>query len=232
VKYLKMLGLAAVAAMAAMSFIGATSASATVLCKVEPLLVNELLICHRDQVDRSKPSIIGTSTETSKLLNATKEALVECTESTTEGEITTASEEGNLASSLLGTITKLTFGGKCTSHVPLCESKAPEVKHNSETKAQVHLTYVKNHTSTIEILKPTTVLTLYCFGIPVKCTYADDDTVAGSYDDKTMLLSISAKVTSLSGGFCPAEGVEDVTYKMTTSNGLRWISEEGAAGEL
>lgn len=130
-KYLKMLGLAAVAAMAVMAFIGAASASATVLCENTPAA----------GTDCTNPVANGTSIDfsvekgTSAILTGPfGEVIDTCTESTAKGPITnpgstTATVAGSLEAAAGGT---LTFGN-CTKVTTVVTGGTIEVHHITGT---------------------------------------------------------------------------------------------------
>jgi hypothetical protein len=108
-KYVKMLALAAVATGAMMAFIGAGSASASVICsttkdpcpKTQDWPANTVL-------DFSLKS--GTS---AKLVNTAGETLDNCTSSTVKGKITTTGGGTGATETVTGSISELTWGG-CT----------------------------------------------------------------------------------------------------------------------
>jgi hypothetical protein len=120
-KYLKMLGLALIAAAALTSFIGASTASATVLYKTTPSLqtlgVGTIL-------DFSLQS--GTS---ASLVTTAGESLDTCTSSTVKGKIT---NEGSATTTTTGEITELTWGGCTFPTVTLVKGKL-EVHHIAGT---------------------------------------------------------------------------------------------------
>jgi hypothetical protein len=107
VRLIKMLGLAAVAALAAMAFVGASTASADTLCEVNTNPCPEA-----NRVAAGK-LIAGLATnQSAKLLNQNKEALLTCN-SETLGKVT-ATGGGK---PVLGEISKLLFTncvGSCT----------------------------------------------------------------------------------------------------------------------
>lgn len=101
-KYVKMLGLAAVAAMALMAFVGASSASATVLCKVTP--TGSPAECSSAY---GKKQVYNTKA-TDPILTATGAEDVTCTSSETSIEQTNA---GGAAETVKGNIKTLSFTG-------------------------------------------------------------------------------------------------------------------------
>lgn len=100
-KYIKMLGLAAVAAMALMAFVGVGSASAVTLCE------NNTATGCTSHVNSGKE--IDFSAENSiKLAGPLGITIATCTESTVKG--TTSSTGTDNATAIAGTVTSLTFG--------------------------------------------------------------------------------------------------------------------------
>jgi hypothetical protein len=108
-RYAKMLGLAAIAAMALMALLGTGSASATVLCSeyVSPCPQGKAL---------GKDTVIDMSLRTGKSLTITDIAtnlIATCTEATVKGKTT---NEGSATETVKGNVEEMTFG-KCTSTV-------------------------------------------------------------------------------------------------------------------
>jgi hypothetical protein len=108
-KYLKMLGLAALAAAALMAFVGAGTASGTVICKTEPIAG----VCPAGWT--YPVGTEGTATleaGTSSLLETTGgELLVTCSESTAKS---TLKEPGSAATTVKSGVSTLVFA-KCTN---------------------------------------------------------------------------------------------------------------------
>lgn len=100
-KHLKMLGLAAIAAMGLMAFLGATTASATVLCKK-----NQTSAC-TEKVAKGKTITFSAEGSTS-LTDAFGGLVATCTGSTVSGSIT---NEGSSTTAVVGSITTLGFTG-------------------------------------------------------------------------------------------------------------------------
>jgi hypothetical protein len=116
-KYIKMLGLASVAAAALMAFIGAGTASATELYSTSGTL--------------GKGTTIHADAESTLTLQAGF-STINCTESTVHGEITNA---GSATTTVSGPITKktgLTFGG-CDSTVHVLKEGSLEIHHIAGT---------------------------------------------------------------------------------------------------
>lgn len=109
-KYLKIFGLTAVAAMALMAFLGASSASATVLCKVE---VNTTTgVCPANQAYPANTVIDGSLEESATLWVQEKEEtlLDTCTTSTVKGKTT---NEGSSTETVVAHVEELLWEG-CT----------------------------------------------------------------------------------------------------------------------
>jgi len=108
-KYLKVFGLAAVAAVVAMAFIGASSASATALCSV-----NEAKCPTEAQLGAGTVIEAHLKTGTKAVLE-TSLATVECSKSVTKGKTTTGAAE-----TVKGVIEELSFEE--------CQTKTGETK--------------------------------------------------------------------------------------------------------
>lgn len=104
-KHVKMLGLAAVAAMALLAFVGASSASATVLCKTTPTLGSPCASPYP-----AGTTIDATLEETATLETLEGTVLDECTGSTIKG---TTSNKGSSTETVSGNASELTWTG-CT----------------------------------------------------------------------------------------------------------------------
>jgi hypothetical protein len=113
-KYVKMLGLAAIAAAALMAFVGASSASATVLCKVAGTGSPTGTTCPAGEalgVGAEIHAVLESGTSATLTGEPGTEKVIVCNESTVKGEVTA---EGSATATAKGNITALTFG-KCTS---------------------------------------------------------------------------------------------------------------------
>jgi len=120
-KYVKMLGLAAVAAAALMAFVGASTASATVLCK------------NGTTTTTCSEKYGATTTIESKLVTGTKAKLatafktVECGKSAVAGKSGDAKEgEGSATETVKGAVTTLTFE-ECNCEVVVLKKGTLEV---------------------------------------------------------------------------------------------------------
>jgi hypothetical protein len=211
-KYVKMFGLAAVAAMALMAFAGAGSASATVLCKVHTLTTG----CAAGGQDyAAKTTIHAThTTGTTGILETTGgTTLVTCSESTISGETTNT---GSSTTTVDGPVKSFTFGG-CTNTVDVIKLGSLEIHHISGTD---------NGTLTA---KETEVTVNGIFG--ESCIYGAGaglnlGTLVGSVTTKEQPTD-PAKITintivkrTGGGGFCPAETRWTASYTVTSPSPL------------
>jgi hypothetical protein len=113
-KYLKMLGLAAVAAMGLMAFLGAGTASATLLCET-----NVTTGCTSAWDVASGSTLLFTAEGSTTLTDAFGNLVDTCTGSTVEGKSSTGG--GSTTETVSGGITKLEFTG-CTKTTTVVET--------------------------------------------------------------------------------------------------------------
>jgi hypothetical protein len=198
-KYIKMLGLAAVAAAALMAFVGASTASATTLCKATETpcaTANQINAVHNNIV---KASLSGTAV----LEDTNNNELVSCTVGGMEGKITNG---GGSAATVSGDITALTWGPKgagCSQTVHTVKLGELEIHHIAGTDNGT--VTVKNTEVTVEI-----------FG--VTCTYGSGavlhlGTLLGGTKPS---LTINTVVKRTAGGFlCPEDARWTATYNIT-----------------
>jgi hypothetical protein len=185
-KYLKMLGLAAVAAMAVMAFIGAASASATVLCENTPAA----------GTDCNNPVKINTSIDfsvengTSAILTGPFGEIIDtCTGSTAKGPVTdpgstTTTVKGSLEAAAGGA---LTFTG-CTKTTTVITGGTIEVHHITGTD-----------NGTVTSSGATVIIHNTLFG---ECAYKTSNTDIGTITGRT---STGAQPTFDIKGTIPAE---------------------------
>jgi hypothetical protein len=186
-KHLKILGLAAVAAMAVMAFLGASSASATVLCKIfkQP--------CPKAEVFPAKTKIKATlRAKTSLEIKDVHETLDTCTGSTIEG--LTGNAGGGKGVAVEGTNETETFTG-CTHTVTVLEKGKFEVRYIGPTTDGTWV--FSNDNVTVEDLG-------------VTCSYGSgtEDEVGIFESDETTEFAeldfVEAELTKIAGSFlCP-----------------------------
>jgi hypothetical protein len=192
-KYLKMLGLAAVAAMALTAFLGASSASATVLCKTATNPCGSAWL--------KTGSLEGSLTtgSTSVLKSTGENPLVEdtCTASTVGGEIASQGSGVNV----VGEISSLTFTSCSNPTSVLSQAGTLEL----------------NGTNVIGKGFEVTV------NAGVSCVYsAGTGTPLGTFTGgNPAIIHINAVVSKKSGSFlCPSDSVWEGTYTITGAGTL------------
>jgi hypothetical protein len=198
-KYVKMLGLAAVAAAALMAFIGAGTASATTLCKAT------------DTPDCSLANTYAAGTTihaslkpgTSARLFSGSTTISTCTESTVHGKTTNTT-----ATVIDGNIEKLTFG-KCTEPATAVALGSLDIHWISGT----HNGKVTGTANQVTVL---------AFG-GISCTYGTGaGTTLGTLTGGTQaVMHINATVSKTAGGFlCPSTAGWQGEYIVTTPHTL------------
>lgn len=201
-KYLKMLGLAAVAATALMAF-GAGTASATTLCKTNETPCTTEWKYHNG-------TTISASLEGTATLNAGF-VTVTCTEGTVNGEIT---NEGSATTTVSGPVNSVTFGS-CNCELVQVNAGGTLELHHIEGTMNGTLTS-KAATSTVR-----------CSGVTCHYTTAasgtDMGTLTGSLATSgTATMDIRTSLTKEEGSsFLCASGAEWVAnYKVTSPDVL------------
>ena len=201
-KYLKMLGLAGVAALALTAFVGADSASATLLCKVKPTGTPKGETCPVAQVWGKGTPIGGKPPAGKKVLlkNTTGETLVECGTSTVEGETET---QGSETEPVHGKLSTLDFG-ECNHTVDTLVNGELEINTISSEPGNGTVTDRKSEvTSSI---------------LGVSCTYGagsgvDIGTLVGG---EPATISVNAVLNKTAGSFlCPTDARWETSYVLS-----------------
>lgn len=216
-----MLGLAAVAAMAVIAFIGAGSASATVLCKVTPTPNTTEAKC--PAASTYGPGTVIEATSTNPTLTA-EPVGVTCTHSIVKGETTTT---GGASSTVLGTMTTFDFTG--------CKEK---LFNTSCTVKSVNTSYLMELHWTSGSHNGTLTAKNHGFGEPgasVSCPFVGLNCVFGAEPTVNVTGGNPATVTATEvpltikaeGGFteCPEEAFWDATYTVLAPKPL-WVGKE------
>ena len=206
-KYIKMLGLAAVAAMASMAFLGANSASATVLCKTPNLTEG----CAASGWDYPKGTVIDASVEagtTLRLKNTSGTTLMTCTASTVRGETTNT---GGSSETVDGNLSVLTFEA--------CDSTIHIVKLGL---LEVHwLPGTDNGTLTSKDAE----VTITIFGVSGGYSTFNGTDVGIATGGSMGTGDFDAIVKKSNGGFlCPETAVWEGKYTITEPEGPIYIS--------
>lgn len=200
-RYLKTLGLAAVAVAAVMAFVGASSAVAapTVLCKVAQLP------CAEANRYPSGTAITGEAEGKAKLegINASGETelTVECNSKTT---VKTSAASGE---PLPGSVTALSFTS-CNNTCSVTVNGLPYTASIAWTSGSNGTLTVKNASATLTC----------AFGF-VKCKVGTKEaklTVDGGNPAKVLAAKVPMELEAQEAGKCPAKALWTATYKATS----------------
>lgn len=207
--YLTMLGLAAVAAVAVMAFAGAGSASATVICKTEPVEH----VCPEGwdypAGTEGTASLVSGTTET---LESGTTVLDTCSASTVTG---VSENTGSATSTVHSTLTTLTFGTEITP----CSKKTTTINPGT---GELHWIKGTNNGTLTTMGTEVTINTV--FGTCVYGTGAGTDmgTVVGGNPGR---LAIDATVPKISGNaLCPSNATFTAEYRATSPTAA-WVAE-------
>jgi len=165
-RYIKMLGLAAIAAAALTAILGAGTASATTLCQSSTTETP----CSAANTVKTGTVITYTAENSVKLTGPFSLNIDTCTESTVEGK--TANETG---ATVVGNIQKLTFG-KCTRPIDMKNTEG------NETLGTLSIAWVKNDQGAVTSNDTTVTITeVPGFGT---CHYKTENTPIGTLTGK------------------------------------------------
>ena len=217
-KYVKMLGLAAVAAAALMAIVGSSTASATVLCAAEPTNGNPATkgtVCPTNFAyiaGTEIHAVLDPGTGPAKLTTAFKN--IECEESTVSGS---TENEGSAAETVKGKVATLTFG-KCNCEVKVLEEGG---KQKAGTLEVHWIPDTFNGTLTSNGAEVTANCSTI-FGT-VHCIYVTENTDLGTLtggNPATMDIE-SANIPRLStSGLCAETAKWDAKYEVTSPKPL------------
>lgn len=206
-KYVKSLGLAAIAAAALMAFVGATTASATVLCKTAPTGSTTGTTCPEGWAYPAGTEIHMTLTGTAKLTTTFKN--YECTGSTMKGK---TKNEGNASETVIVPLETLTYSG-CNCQTVVLKPGTLEIHWIADTN---------NGTATAsgeeETLSCSTIFgTMHCLITP---TDHDVGTIIGGKEPEVITENRPLDPTS---PLCEENPEWDGTYQVTSPKPL-WIA--------
>jgi hypothetical protein len=221
-KYVKMLGLAAVAAAALMAFVGASSASATVLCTTPPVknaAGTENATCPEGWAVPAGSEIHAVSEIEEPTLTGGEILTVHCPESTVKGK---TENEGSATETVKGPIEVLTFGPEAK-----CNCKVVVVKPGS---LEIH--WIKDTTNGTLTSSGATV-TINCSTIfgTIHCNFVTENTDIGTLTSTgttggTPTLDVTASIPQeVTSSLCPSEGVWHAKYSVTTPMEF-WVANE------
>jgi hypothetical protein len=212
-KYLKMLGLAAVAAMALMAFVGAGSASATVICKTE------VTPCPSGWMVSQGEEVSASLEGTAKLETTAAEPTV--LDTCTAGSVSGPTEQTGSATetvSIKFTKEQLSWGSptSCTNTTDTVSGGTIEFHWISPWSMTVT---VKEAKVTVNTLGTSCT---YGFG----SEYKDIGIINPPKEGGPAKMVISTLVPKTEGNFlCPGEARWTATYKVTTNGGNLWGTE-------
>jgi hypothetical protein len=214
-KLIKMLGLAMVAAVAAMAFVGVSSASATELCSTNTSACTGTMY-------PAGTAISGTSAKAElKTKGGLVNPTVTCTKSTTSGKTTNLGKAGE---AVTGVIETLTFEG-CTNSVDgkTCTANTTNFLEPSKPwNASVTASGGGNGTLTVtkgEKGNPGGTFNCSSLAAP-ECSYSTEKaslTVTGDTPATATAKEIPLKSVAPSSFGCPPEGFWSATYSLTPS---------------
>jgi hypothetical protein len=214
-KYVKMLGLAAVAAAALMAFVGASSASATVLCKVEGTGTPTGTTCPAEKAYPAGTEIHAVNTSTAILEG--EPFNIECKKSTVKGK---TNNEGSATETVSGPIEVLTFEECGTSTVTVLKKGTLEIHWINPVDEGGKETGSHDGTLTASGQEVTTE-TSTIFG-KVHCIFvtqnADLGTLKGGNPASFTANAIISKIST--NALCPEPGRWTASYEVTTPKPL------------
>jgi hypothetical protein len=213
-KYLKMLGLAAVAAAALMAFVGSSTASATVLCKTEGIKNGGVTgtTCPPNQAYPAGTTIHASLEAGTKAKLKTEFKTIECGKSTIHGSTNTEGGEGLPVTGPEGT---LTFE-ECNCEVKVLHAGTLSTQWIPETH---------NGTMTSSGSESTTTCSTI-FG-NVHCIYVTEGNDLGELTGGAMAtVDAHAEIPRLpTNGLCSAEALWEAKYTVTEPEPL-WVTGE------
>jgi hypothetical protein len=199
-KYVKMLGLAAVAALALMAVVGASSASASTLCSTN--------------ATPCSGTTYGSGTKISSQLKSGTDArltssvgTVTCTKSAVGGKVTNG--EGH------GTIETFSFTGCTGPFGEGCDVEAvglPYTAQAIDTGANDDLTVSPDPTD-----EPGAHVDC---GFVINCTFTVEEITLGVVGGNPAIISAVKEPLKREGGFCPEEAFWDAEYEVTAPKPL------------
>ena len=214
-KYLKTVGLTAVAALAFMAFVGLGTASATTLCKTG---TPEESVCGagagKKKTSATDESITASSTN-SKLTGGSATFNISCTSSST-----TVTATGNSGTTVPGEVTALSFTGCSTESGITCTN--PSVKNlpypgsiEAGTGGDSKLKTEKGTEA-----EPKIGASIVCGGF-VSCEFLTNKAeLTGTNGSPTNFVAKEVNLPKKSGLFCPSAAKWDGTYNVTSPAGF------------
>lgn len=223
-RLIKMFGLAMVAAVAAMAFIGASSASATVLCETQPTTPSsDTAVCHTGWDIGANAVITGTAEEPELTSTGVGFPNVVCAHSETKATVTNT---GGASSTVTGTIDELDFTNCETTKVP--KVACTVTVENLPYHAEVHrITNTYDGELTVKTDgNGNPGAKVECVGGVIKCTFSStlfNVQVDGGASASVTAVNEPLTLTSL--GACPNSASWDATYEATGLTTEIWVAD-------
>jgi hypothetical protein len=203
VKYVKILGLAAVAAMAVMAFVGAGTASATTVCATGG--------SPQAGCPAGKGEYDGAinATSTNPLLTNS------ITNVTCEHSATTIDPATSTGTPISGEVTALSFSGNCkTASGTACTVEVLNLPYPGTVES------LGGGKSDLIVKDPTGAGAKVVCGFLINCTFTTKEATLTMTNGSPSTATASKIVLTRSGGFCPATAEWDATYSVTSPSGL------------
>jgi hypothetical protein len=221
-KYLKILGLAAIAAMALMAFAG--TASADVLCKAAPNAAGE---CPTASGDYASGTVF-TSESTNAKLTVTGGIVSSVTCGKSNVSLKNTSTGSNTPGTAVnGEVTQVSWANCVASNGSSCT-----VSESKGYTGTVKATNDEGEGTVVVNGSATTTVDCTSFGLNFKCTYKP---TAAGLDLKLVganpatITATEQPLTLEAGGFgCGSAGKWDATYKLTGTNTALWVATKNA----
>jgi hypothetical protein len=208
-KYVKMLGLAAIAAAALMAFVGASSASATVLCNVEGTGSPTGTTCPAGHAYGAGTKIEGANSGVVKLDTTFK--TVECNKSTISGEI---SGEGSATETVTGPEGTLTFT-ECNCTVNVLKAGKLEIHWISGT----HNGTLTSNESEVTVTCSTIFGSVHCIYVTENDSIGDL-TASATQTSAAIFHSTAVIKRKATNSLCSEESTWTATYSLSSPKPL------------
>lgn len=216
-RYLKMIGITAVAAMAFAAVVGASTASATVLCKSAP----SNNVCPAAEIYGSGTAIKAQLVAGTSAVLTTEGGLftptVKCTASTTEGKTETAGGAGKSVEGTLLAKTGLTFSGCKTSTGSGCTATAVHLPYHAA------VAWTSEWDGTLTVTSGGTGspgASVACEGLPT-CEFTTKSAVLHVHGGNPAIVKAENIALEIAGGFgCPTTAHWTAEYEVTSPKPL------------
>lgn len=218
-KYLKVLGLAAVAAMAVTAFVGAgTASAATKLCATstkKPEVTANGCPTNKEEPAKNASGKVHIEAESTEALLTTSITNVTCDVSKVTIEANSATNEGN--TSITGEVTSLSFSSCETSGGTECTVTVKNLPYEGHL---LGTTGGNTNLSTLTVTDAVGAGAQVVCGFLINCTFTTKEASLAGTNGSPTTFKASKVLLAREGGFCPATAEWDATYKVVTPVGL------------